>query len=190
MDSNTFTTCMDQLQDHFNKRLKDAGQYWEALHQLPGDAFVDICKARIWNHSPNPGQFPTIQGLVDDWQAWLKKHPHRQEIIRWEFCPYCEDGSPGLIEVRIPLEEPIYPNPESNYRNTLVRCGHCNNAQHRNPTWPRHKREEMQGKGWEIVTEIHTIEDEEDISVPRPPKGRQPGVTHIEQSLPIGDREE
>jgi len=190
MDNKTFDDCVGMLEDHFGKKLKEPRFYWDELKQLPGDAFQSICKFHIRTHGPTPGNFPTIQALMEAWQQWLKAHPHRQEVIKWEFCQYCEENSPGLILVRILLEKPMYEKPELNYRNTVVRCGHCQNEQYRNPTWPRYRRKEIEGKGWETVTQIHTAREEKEMPVQRPSETRSPGMKHIGHSLPKGDRDQ
>lgn len=190
MDSNAFTECMGMLEEHHGKKLKEPRFYWDDLKGLPADAMRDMCKGWIRNHGPTPGNFPTIQALQEEWQAWLKKHPHRQEVIRWEFCEYCEPDSPGLILIRIPLEKPIYRKEDSNYRETVVRCKHCNNGQYRNPTWPRYTVEDIQARGWTVVTKRHRREDDSDLRVPRPSEKRVPEMTHIEKCLPVGDRDD
>lgn len=197
MDNKTFNTCMTMMEEHFGKKLKEPRFYWEELKQLPSDAFETICKTKIKQYAPTPGHFPTIQVLLEDFQGWLKSHPHRQEVIKWEYCPYCESHSPGLILVKKELKEQIYTNQEHNYRSTIVRCGHCVNAEYRNPTWPKYKQEEIEGRGWTIITKRHEPMDEKDVRVshgtddcPRSKRVRADGFTHIEHSLPTMDRDQ
>lgn len=190
MDENTFKRCISDLEDHCQKKLKDPRFYWEELSTIPGDAFFQICRGWIRDHAPTPGNFPTITNLQEAWQMWLKSHPDRKEIIRWEFCRYCEEDTPGVIIVRIPLEKPIYQRPEANFRTTEIRCGHCQNAQHRNPTWRRMRRSEIEQSGWQIVTKERMDAGNEQMKYRSPESPvRHPGFDSLAKSLPTGDND-
>jgi len=190
MDNTIFADCIDRMGDHFGKRLKDSREYAQALSGVPGEASEDICRGRIWDNAPIPSKFPTIRDLLDDWMKWLRDHPDKQEPIAWEFCPYCEPDTPGLIRVQIPSTNPEHIKMGYTHRNSMVRCRHCNNGQHRNPTWPRLCRDEIEGRGWAVATDYHEIEDEEEAPIPTPREDRRPWFTHIEKSLQAGDREQ
>lgn len=156
MDSTAFTQGMEDLQDHFGKRLRDARHYWDGVKQIPNEAWEEIVAWRIKTHAPMPGQFPTIQQLVDAYcgpEGWLDRHPEKKAVRRVEPCRYCEPDAPGMIVVEIPLAKPIYEKRELNVRRTVVRCGHCRNWEDRlSPSMYRMTRGEIEARGWTIVT--------------------------------------
>jgi len=196
MTDESFIRGMDDLQDHFNKRIKDTRFYWDEVKHIPDEAWKDIVRWRVRSHAPQPSNFPTIQALIDAYSGpggWLDHNPSSRAKAEVWHCQYCEPAAPGTIEVGIPLEKPMYPVAEMNFRNTVVRCGHCRNWEdRRNPTWPRLRVQEIEARGWTVLTKEHPLEDEEQgwQRVSRPSEARRPGMRHIEESLPVGDRDE
>ena len=196
MNIEAFGRGIEDLQDHFGKRLKDTRFYWDSLKHIPDQAWQQIVRGRIKSHAPHPGQFPTIQQLLDGYAGpggWLDQNPSQRAKPPAEYCPYCESAAPGTIEVAIPLEKPMYPVESMNYRHTVVRCGHCRNwEERRNPTWPRMRHDEIENKGWRVLTAKRPDHEEHPgwkrVDMPSPV--RRPGPRHIEESLPVGDRDE
>lgn len=191
MKADLFIKGMERLQDHFGKRLKDTAEYGQALSGIPGEAFEAIVRDRVWGAPPIPSRFPTIAELLDDWQGWLRHHPEQQAPVRWVYCPWCEVDLPGLIIVDIPLKEPVRDRTghAREHRRSVVRCRHCGNSEHRNPTWPRYTWENIEERGWRVVTHYHEQEVEESFPVQRAKEGRTPGMRTIADSVPVGDRE-
>ena len=86
----------------------------------------------------------------------------------------------------------MYPVESMNYRHTVVRCGHCRNHEERNPTWPRMRHDEIQRRGWQVLTKVRDTDKDAGgwKHVQRPDPVRTPGMQHIERSLPANDRDE
>ena len=193
MDTEIFNLWISNMEDHFGKRLKQPKFYQKELQHIPADAFEQICKNRIRNSPPNPSQFPTIQSLLEDWQGWVTTNPDRIDS-RYSNCPEClgyggyvvtgiaartDHGNSAPATERIYISCPCRTAPE--FRRYL-----------KNPAFftkgIQMSRLAIERAGGNILFPM-LDEDDSDISVPRPTEKRDPGMKHIEHSLPKGDRD-
>lgn len=181
MENKTYNECVSDLEDHFGKKLKSPKFYYTELKHIPDQAFREIVRGRIRAKAPNPGQFPTIQELLDDWRQWLENHPDKKARVEYVFCPHCESHMPGQIRVRIPSQSQEYIRMGITHRESLVLCGHCPNAtmETRNPTWPRLRVDEIESRGWEVLTQYRTREDDD----PAPKEWMAEWKRHTERAL-------
>ena len=182
-----FVTGVERLEEFFSKKLKGARQqYWTELSWMPDDAWQEVCKVWMRMHKPFPSHFPSIDDLKQGHIDWAMANPQLIPVVQYTFYRFCVDGE---INVAIPVKKRFW----YDHISGVVNCAHCGNYMHRNPTFPRMTREQIERKGWIITrpAELRDYEGEEDISVPaiKPDDMRSPGMAHIEQSLPIGDRD-
>lgn len=180
-----FIEWVERMEEFFSKPLKGARQqYWAELSWMPDEAWVDVCKSCMRAGKPFPSHFPSIDDIRQGHVRWSQNNPTLVPQERFSFCRYCIDG---YITVSIPVKKRFWYDHVSG----LVTCGHCQNWRLRNPTFPRMRREEIERRGWKIVrpAELREYEEDEPTMAIDPDDERSPGMTHIEQSLPVGDRD-